>query len=136
MPLLEIRGLIKRFIGVTAVDQVDLSVERGELVSLIGPNGSGKTTLLSVAAMSLWPTAGTVEVLGATYGKVDAREHRRRIGMAAMANAGLTAKATSPAPNSTPVVSSAGPVPALGPSRMITSSAITPPTDRMAFMRP
>src|SRR5256885_11094215 len=47
MALLEIRGLVKRFIGVTAVDQVDLGVERGELVSLIGPNGSGKTTLFN-----------------------------------------------------------------------------------------
>ena len=47
MALLEIRGLVKRFIGVTAVDRVDLGVERGELVSLIGPNGSGKTTLFN-----------------------------------------------------------------------------------------
>src|SRR5439155_16753423 len=47
MALLEIRGLIKRFLGVTAVDRVDLAVERGELVSLIGPNGSGKTTLFN-----------------------------------------------------------------------------------------
>jgi len=47
MALLEIRGLIKRFVGITAVDQVDLGVERGELVSLIGPNGSGKTTLFN-----------------------------------------------------------------------------------------
>ena len=45
------------------------------------------------------------------------------IGMAAIANAGLIAKATSPAPNSTPVVRSPRPVPARGPSRMITSSA-------------
>jgi ABC-type branched-subunit amino acid transport system ATPase component len=47
MALLEVRGLVKRFLGVTAVDQVDLAVERGELVSLIGPNGSGKTTLFN-----------------------------------------------------------------------------------------
>ena len=47
MALLEVRGLVKRFLGVTAVDQVDLSVEPGELVSLIGPNGSGKTTLFN-----------------------------------------------------------------------------------------
>jgi len=36
MALLEVRGLVKRFLGVTAVDRVDLTVERGELVSLIG----------------------------------------------------------------------------------------------------
>ena len=47
MALLEIRGLTKRFLGVTAVDAVDLTVETGELVSLIGPNGSGKTTLFN-----------------------------------------------------------------------------------------
>jgi len=47
MALLEVRGLVKRFLGVTAVDQVDLTVEPGELVSLIGPNGSGKTTLFN-----------------------------------------------------------------------------------------
>jgi len=47
MALLEIHGLIKRFLGVTAVDHVDLRVEPGELVSLIGPNGSGKTTLFN-----------------------------------------------------------------------------------------
>ena len=47
MPLLEIRGLTKHFLGVTAVDRVDLAVEPGELVSLIGPNGSGKTTLFN-----------------------------------------------------------------------------------------
>ena len=47
MALLEVRGLVKRFLGVTAVDHVDLAVEPGELVSLIGPNGSGKTTLFN-----------------------------------------------------------------------------------------
>ena len=47
MTLLEVRGLVKRFLGVTAVDHVDLVVARGELVSLIGPNGSGKTTLFN-----------------------------------------------------------------------------------------
>ena len=47
MALFEIRGIVKRFLGVTAVDGVDLSLERGELVSLIGPNGSGKTTLFN-----------------------------------------------------------------------------------------
>jgi ABC-type branched-subunit amino acid transport system ATPase component len=47
MALLEVRGLVKSFLGVTALDRVDLTVEPGELVSLIGPNGSGKTTLFN-----------------------------------------------------------------------------------------
>jgi len=47
MALLETRALTKRFFGLVAVDRVDISIERGELVSLIGPNGSGKTTLFN-----------------------------------------------------------------------------------------
>ena len=49
---------------------------------MLGPNGSGKTTLLSTIGLDLWPTAGTVDVLGARYGRVDSRELRRRIGTA------------------------------------------------------
>ena len=44
-PLLEGRGLTKRFGGLTAVNRVDFAVQPGEIVGLIGPNGSGKTTL-------------------------------------------------------------------------------------------
>jgi len=64
MPLLEIRGLVKRFLGVTAVDAVDLTVERGELVSLIGPNGSGKTTLFNCVTGYLASDAGRVAFRG------------------------------------------------------------------------
>ena len=60
MALLEIRGLVKRFLGVTAVDQVDLTVEPGELVSLIGPNGSGKTTLFNCVTGYLAADGGRV----------------------------------------------------------------------------
>lgn len=60
MPLLEIRGLIKRFLGVTAVEAVDLTVEPGELVSLIGPNGSGKTTLFNCVTGYLAADGGRV----------------------------------------------------------------------------
>jgi ABC-type branched-subunit amino acid transport system ATPase component len=62
--LFETRGLTKRFLGVTAVDAVDLSVEAGELVSLIGPNGSGKTTLFNCVTGYLPPDGGRVIVRG------------------------------------------------------------------------
>ena len=52
---------------------------------MLGPNGSGKTTLLSIVGLELWPTAGSVEVLGARYGRVDSRDLRKRIGTAGSA---------------------------------------------------
>jgi ABC-type branched-subunit amino acid transport system ATPase component len=64
MALLEVRGLVKRFLGVTAVDHVDLAVEPGELVSLIGPNGSGKTTLFNCVTGYLDADGGRVTFRG------------------------------------------------------------------------
>jgi ABC-type branched-subunit amino acid transport system ATPase component len=58
--LLEVRGLVKRFLGVTAVGGVDLTVAPGELVSLIGPNGSGKTTLFNCVTGYLAADGGRV----------------------------------------------------------------------------
>ena len=60
MALFSVRDLTKRFLGVTAVDAVDLSIEAGELVSLIGPNGSGKTTLFNCVTGYLAPDRGRV----------------------------------------------------------------------------
>src|ERR1044071_7400040 len=48
MSLLEARALTKKFGGVVALDQLDLAVERNEILGLIGPNGSGKTTFFNV----------------------------------------------------------------------------------------
>ena len=64
---------------------VDWTIERGERWAIVGPNGSGKTTLLRVAATYLWPSRGTVDVLGARIGTIDARELRRRIGFVSAA---------------------------------------------------
>jgi ABC-type branched-subunit amino acid transport system ATPase component len=64
MALLEVRGLVKRFLGITAVDGVDLVVEPGELVSLIGPNGSGKTTLFNCVTGYLPADGGRVAFQG------------------------------------------------------------------------
>lgn len=80
-----IRDLVVRRGGRTILGPIDWTVREGERWVVIGPNGSGKTTLLSVIALDLWPTAGTVDVLGARYGQVDAREVRRRIGVAGSA---------------------------------------------------
>ena len=60
---------------------IDWRIESGERWVVLGPNGSGKTTLLQVAAARLWPTAGTVEVLGARLGSVDVRSLRPRVAL-------------------------------------------------------
>ena len=58
--LLEVRGVTKRFLGLVAVSDVSFTVERGEIVGIIGPNGSGKTTLLSVIAGMMAASVGVV----------------------------------------------------------------------------
>lgn len=63
-PLLEARGLAKRFGGVAAVDGVDLAVAAGEVVALIGPNGAGKSTLFNMLMGQLRPDGGRVLVGG------------------------------------------------------------------------
>jgi len=64
MSLLETEGLTKHFGGVTAVQDVDLSVLEGEITSLIGPNGAGKTTLFNMLTGSLEPSSGEVRFQG------------------------------------------------------------------------
>ncbi len=59
-PLLQVRNLTKRFDGVTAVNQVDMEIHKGELLSLIGPNGSGKTTMFNCITGFLRPEEGDV----------------------------------------------------------------------------
>jgi iron complex transport system ATP-binding protein len=83
--IVEVRGLVVRRGGRTILGPLDWTVRAGERWVVLGPNGSGKTTLLSVLGLDLWPTAGTVDVLGARYGRVDSREVRRRIGSAGSA---------------------------------------------------
>jgi len=62
--VLEIRGLTRRFGGLTAVDNFDVDVREGEIVSLVGPNGAGKTTVFNLISGVLRPTAGSVLLLG------------------------------------------------------------------------
>ena len=71
--------------GRPILDGVDWDVSPGERWAVLGPNGSGKTTLLHVAGMRLLPTCGTVEVLGARYGRTDARALRTRVALVSQA---------------------------------------------------
>lgn len=64
MPLLECKRLVRRFGALVAVDDVDLTVERGEIRALIGPNGAGKSTLFNLITSVLKPTAGQVFFAG------------------------------------------------------------------------
>ena len=84
-PIVEVRDLVVRRAGRSILGPLEWTVRAGERWVVLGPNGSGKTTLLSTIGLELWPTAGTVDVLGARYGRVDSRELRRRIGTASSA---------------------------------------------------
>jgi len=64
-PLLKVEGLIKRFGGVVATDNLHFDVAAGELHAVIGPNGAGKTTFVAQLAGQLRPDAGTIHFDGA-----------------------------------------------------------------------
>lgn len=64
MPLMEVEGLTKTFGGVVANKEIDLCVEAGEIVGLIGPNGSGKTTFFNLLSGDLQPDRGRVRFRG------------------------------------------------------------------------
>ncbi|HEX2142310.1 MAG TPA: ABC transporter ATP-binding protein [Candidatus Limnocylindria bacterium] len=78
-PVIETRGLVKRYDGETAVAGVDLVVQPGEIYGLVGPNGAGKTTTMRMLATLLAPTAGQAVVCGVDV-MDDPVEVRRRIG--------------------------------------------------------
>jgi len=75
MPLLETRGLTRRFGGLLALDGVDLTLAEGEILGVIGPNGAGKTTLFSLIGGSLRPSAGEILLGGQPVTSLPA--HRR-----------------------------------------------------------
>jgi branched-chain amino acid transport system ATP-binding protein len=64
VPLLEGRGIVKRYGELVVLDGVQFQIAAGDAVGVVGPNGAGKTTLLSVLAGSVAPTAGTVRLRG------------------------------------------------------------------------
>ncbi len=73
-------GLVKHFGDVVALDGIDLTVERGQVVGLLGPNGAGKTTTVRILSTLLQPTAGSASVAGFDVVK-HPDEVRRAIGL-------------------------------------------------------
>ncbi len=68
MPILECKGLSKSYGSVRALDGVDITIESGRIVGLLGPNGSGKTTLIKLANGLLVPSGGRILVNGLAPG--------------------------------------------------------------------
>ncbi len=80
MPAIETQELTKKFGQVTAVEDLNLKVEGGEILGLLGPNGAGKTTTLSMLCTLLKPTSGTASVNGFDVRRSPA-DVRRSIGI-------------------------------------------------------
>ncbi|MDW5318374.1 ABC transporter ATP-binding protein [Rhizobium sp. PL01] len=62
--ILNVRSLVKNFSGLVATDNVNLTVEEGEIHALIGPNGAGKSTLIAQLMGELRPTSGSIDLAG------------------------------------------------------------------------
>lgn len=80
-PLLAIKGLVKRFGGLTATDQVSIAVADREVHAIIGPNGAGKTTLISQLSGELRPDAGTIAFAGRDVTRLSV-QRRAALGLA------------------------------------------------------
>ena len=78
--LLVVTGVSKHFLGLRAVDDVSLSVKKGEIVSIIGPNGAGKTTFFNLLTGQLAPTSGDVRLRGERINQLPPHD-RARLGM-------------------------------------------------------
>ena len=80
MPAIQLDGVTKRFDGLTAVDDLSLTVSEGEVFGFLGPNGAGKSTTINMLLDFVRPTAGTVSVLGMDA-QADSVAVRKRTGV-------------------------------------------------------
>src|SRR5688572_7635830 len=76
-PLLQLRGITKRFPGVTALSGVDFAVRAGEIHALLGENGAGKSTLIKVLTGVYEPDAGTMTLAGKSIAPSSPKEAER-----------------------------------------------------------
>ena len=72
-PVVEIKGLSYSYRGQPALESVDLTVEQGDFMAVLGPNGGGKSTLLKILAGLLRPRMGRVRVFGQSPAKARGR---------------------------------------------------------------
>lgn len=79
MQMIEVRGLCKEFDGLQVLSGIDLTVQRGEIVSVIGPSGSGKSTLLRSIIQLEEINRGTILIEGEPVVSIDERGHRLHI---------------------------------------------------------
>ena len=78
--MISMKGLSKRFGDLTAVDNLTLNIDAGEVFGFLGPNGAGKTTTVRMLTCLIEPSAGQASVLGYQVGRED-QQIRRRIGL-------------------------------------------------------
>ena len=78
-PLVQFKGIMKKYGKVTAVEKMDFDIEEGSLVTLLGPSGCGKTTLLRMVAGLEEPTEGDIFIKGVRIN--DTPIHKRNLGM-------------------------------------------------------
>jgi ribose transport system ATP-binding protein len=74
--ILELRGIVKTYPGVTALDDITVSFDRGEVHALIGENGAGKSTLIKVISGAIRPDSGKIALGGQSYDRLDPRSSR------------------------------------------------------------
>src|SRR5712691_2011873 len=75
--MIELIQVSKRYGTKTAVEELSLHIERGELFAFLGPNGAGKTTTIKLMCGLLFPTAGTIRIAG--FNLKDQGEQARRL---------------------------------------------------------
>lgn len=78
-PVIEIRGLTKRYGDVVGIEELDLDVHQGEIMGFLGPNGAGKTTTIRACLDLLQKTSGEVRIFGLDSHD-DSVEIRKRTG--------------------------------------------------------
>ena len=78
-PIVQLKGILKRFGEVVAVEKMDFDIEEGSMVTMLGPSGCGKTTLLRMVAGLEEPTEGDIFIKGVRIN--DTPIHKRNLGM-------------------------------------------------------